>query len=382
MPSIDLIKRAPVSKSGRAQQLEALFDVPRRTESVSEWHGDVPYEDEPWNIGLIVGSSGSGKTSIAHELFGRDRVSRQFKWDAQSVIDDIAPDMPIDKVVAACQAVGFNTIPAWLRSYSVLSTGEQFRVGIARSLLEHDDPIVIDEFTSVVDRQVAKVASHAVQRFVRSENRKLVAVSCHYDVIDWLQPDWVFEPATMTLTRRSLQPRPRFDVEISSVDYSTWGLFAPFHYMTASLNRAARCFCLFVDGQPVAFTSILHRPHPTAKNIKGVSRSVTLPDWQGLGLMFVLNGRVAAAYNRLGYRVHNYPAHPSYVRSMDRSSEWAMVKRPGIFSSTKTGPRSSIGPGGFGGRPNATFAWVGGSGDWTADDAIALTGAKNVAMEA
>jgi ABC-type ATPase with predicted acetyltransferase domain len=35
----------------------------------------------------------------------------------------------------------------------------------------------VDEFTSVVDRQVAKVASHTVQKAVRRQSRQLVAVT-------------------------------------------------------------------------------------------------------------------------------------------------------------------------------------------------------------
>ena len=88
-------------------------------------------------------------------------------------------------------AVGFNTIPAWLRPYGVLSNGEKFRVDLARRLLEGGDLIAVDEFTSVVDRQVAKIGSHAVQKWARGKGRQFVAATCHYDLEDWLQPDWV-----------------------------------------------------------------------------------------------------------------------------------------------------------------------------------------------
>jgi ABC-type ATPase with predicted acetyltransferase domain len=67
---------------------------------------------------------------------------------------------------------------------------------MARALSEDTDMVVIDEFTSVVDRQVAQVASHTVQKAVRrTPGRQFVAVTCHYDVTDWLQPDWVYDVA-------------------------------------------------------------------------------------------------------------------------------------------------------------------------------------------
>jgi hypothetical protein len=36
MPRIDLVKKTPVSASARARQLEGMFDVPRKKESVIE----------------------------------------------------------------------------------------------------------------------------------------------------------------------------------------------------------------------------------------------------------------------------------------------------------------------------------------------------------
>ena len=116
-------------------------------------------------------------------------------WDADSVVDDFDKSYSIDDITAICQAVGFNTIPSWMKPYAVLSTGERFRVEMARQLLEGGDLIVVDEFTSVVDRQVAQIGAHAVQKYVRkSPGKQFVAATCHYDVIDWLQPDWMLEP--------------------------------------------------------------------------------------------------------------------------------------------------------------------------------------------
>lgn len=270
-------------------------------------------------------------------------------------------------VSAACQAVGFNTIPAWLRPYRVLSTGERFRVDLARRLAESNpgDTLLVDEFTSVVDRQVAQIGSHAVQKWVRRQgDRRFVAVSCHYDVVDWLQPDWIIEPAERRFTWRSVQPRPRVDVTISQVGYSAWKLFAPYHYLTADLNKAARCFVAFVGDEPAAFAGVLHRPHAKTRNIKALSRIVTLPDWQGLGLAFVLMDTLAAAYRAQGMRFHTYPAHPALIQSFDKSLKWRIKRRPG-FKDQNThghhpGASSTVGSSWHAGnRPNAVFSYVG-----------------------
>src|SRR5262245_53828220 len=224
MPTLDVVIESRVSNSVRARQLEGMFDVPREDKQKLTWSGNVPIEQRDWNVGLIVGPSGSGKTTVARAMFG-ERLDVRHEWRGDSVLDDFAPALGIADVANVCRSVGFNTIPAWLRPYAVLSNGEKFRVEIARRLLEDSDPIVIDEFTSVVDRQVAQIGSYAVARHIRRQKRKLVAVSCHYDIVDWLDPDWILEPATMSFQWRLLRGRPKIAVEISRVDYSAWQLF-------------------------------------------------------------------------------------------------------------------------------------------------------------
>jgi ABC-type ATPase with predicted acetyltransferase domain len=120
-------------------------------------------------------------------------------------IEDFPKGVSISQIAEICQSVGFNTIPAWMRPFAVLSNGEKFRVEMTSRLIECGDLVTMDEFTSVVDRQVAKIGAQAVQKFIHRAGERFVAASCHYDIIEWMQPDWVFEPATMHFARRSLQ---------------------------------------------------------------------------------------------------------------------------------------------------------------------------------
>ncbi|HUF09466.1 MAG TPA: hypothetical protein VMO47_09110 [Rhodothermales bacterium] len=355
MPRIDIVVETPISRTGRARQIEAMFDVPPAEAARLEWRGDLPIEDIEWSVGLIVGPSGCGKSTILRELFGAPRALR---WSKSSVIDDFAKSLSIQDVASACGGVGFNTVPAWLRPFSVLSNGEQFRVSVARLISEADEgsTVAIDEFTSVVDRQVAQIGSHAVQKVARKRGIRMVAASCHYDVIDWLQPDWMFEPATMTFTRRSLRRRPSIELDIVRVSSSAWSIFAPFHYMSADLKRGATCFGAFVDGRVVAFAATLPRPHaPKHSKIVGNSRGVTAPDWQGVGIMHTMNRVLGGAYKATGRRFHLYPAHPTLIRSYNKDPLWRCVSAPQITNTTR---RSTLG-GTFGGRPNATFAYAG-----------------------
>lgn len=372
MPRIDVLVETKVSTSVRARQLEAMFDVPAQEAQSRTWRFDAQIEERPWNVGLIVGPSGAGKTTIAKHLWPQEYAER-FDWGESSVIDDFAHHNTMSDISTICQAVGFNTIPAWLRPFAVLSNGEKFRVEIARRLADTPAPetIVVDEFTSVVDRQVAQIGSHAVQKYARAHNRQFVGVTCHYDVEDWLNPDWVIDAAAQTFTWRSLRPRPKISVEIARVDYSAWRIFAPFHYLTAELHRGAACYVLFCNGAPAAFAGILFRPHPKTKNVWGVSRLVTLPDYQGLGLAFVLVDTLGSAYTAKGHSLRTYPAHPALIRGFGRSKNWTLKKQPGY---TAASPRKVAGESAlvFGGRPCAVFAYSGPVADLGTSSAIGL----------
>lgn len=353
----------PVSTSVRARQVSSMFDVPPSKRCRLEWDFDFPYDAEPWNVGLMVGASGSGKSTILNRVFGAQTL---LEWRGKSVIDDVEGEISVEKISAAFSAVGFNTIPAWLRPYSVLSNGEKFRVDLARRILESTGRIVVDEFTSVVDRQVAKLASYAVQKYVRRDSKQLVAASCHYDIIDWLQPDWVFDVSTRSFTRRLLQRRPSIECDIRRVPHDCWQKFAPHHYLTADLHRAAKCFAVFVGGEPVSFSALVHRPISRG-NVKyriwAISRSVTLPDWQGIGFSRCLNDVLAAAIAGVGDRCRVYFAIPVQSRAYDRSPKWRLVSKPRMSPLNIRRDRADDGSVSFskkmGGRPCAILEYVG-----------------------
>lgn len=106
------------------------------------------------------------------------------------------PKVSVDEITKMFYSVGFGSVPSWLKPYSVLSNGEKMRVDLARALLEKDF-VVFDEFTSVVDRNVAQTACLAIAKAIKNTQKQFVAISCHYDILQWIQPDWVFDTDEM-----------------------------------------------------------------------------------------------------------------------------------------------------------------------------------------
>ncbi len=218
----------------RVAQVRGMFDlVPESTSRVA-WDVDLPLEDHPWHIGLIVGPSGCGKSTIARSLWPRAcGISSNMEWPAsQSVLDAFPPTLPIKEVVATLSAVGFSSPPAWLRPFRVLSTGQQFRVTLARLLAEGSsatslrEPLVCDEFTSVVDRTVAQVGSAAVSKAIRARGLQFIAVTCHEDVEPWLNPDWVYRPAERQFVWRLLQRRPPVHLSLARSGAAAWRCYS------------------------------------------------------------------------------------------------------------------------------------------------------------
>ncbi len=332
MPLVTAEVDCPVFDSFRVQQVAGMFDVPIAERAAERFSVDVPELNAPassgdWQIGLIVGPSGSGKSTIARELFGR-QLYREEAWAGDRAVIDGLGERPIKQITGLFTAVGFSSPPSWVKPYRVLSGGERFRCDLARALAcgDGDDPgiVAFDEFTSVVDRNVAKVVSAAVAKGIRGGRIgcRFVAVTCHYDVTEWLTPDWIVDMATSTFQRRSLQ-RPPIELEIFRCRRSAWAMFSRHHYLSGSLSTAARCFLALWRGVPVAFCATL-----SLIGRKGrwrISRIVTLPDYQGIGIGMTVAETVAELHRGEGHRLNVTASHPALIAHCRRSPQWRAV---------------------------------------------------------
>lgn len=326
MPSSKFVVSSKIPKTFRAEKVKGMFDV-EMDEVKKEFDVSIPIEETDWNVGLIVGASGSGKTTIAKNLFNDYEFFAGFHWKCESIIDDFSKNLTPKQITEALSKVGFSSPPDWLKPFSVLSNGQKMRAELARLILECDKPVIYDEFTSVVDRQVAQIGSAAIQKFIRKEQKQFIAVSCHYDIAEWLEPDWIYDVNKHQFQRGSLR-RPEILCTIRNADQTEWKQFMEFHYLSHDHNNSAHKYICEINGSPVAWCSVLHFPHPKIPNMKRIHRIVVKPDYQGIGLGGRFMSEVAKKYKSEGYRISLVTSSPSFIYGLSNSKNWIMTKRP------------------------------------------------------
>jgi GNAT superfamily N-acetyltransferase len=195
-------------------------------------------------------------------------------------------------------------------------------------LAESPELAVLDEYTSVVDRTVAQVGSAALAKTVRRRGQRFIAVTCHHDVEDWLQPDWVYQPATSTFTWRLLQCRPAIALQVFRCRPAAWALFQHHHYLSHSLANGAVCFLATWRGRPVAFSAWVNAL--TRRGGRREHRTVTLPDFQGVGIGFALSTFLASLWKGLGLRATSTTTHPAFIAARRRSPLRRLSRAPSL----------------------------------------------------
>jgi ABC-type polar amino acid transport system ATPase subunit len=326
MPTFDIIKEVKPKQTFRVASVIGKFDL-QSEQIIEHFKGNIDMP-EKWQIGLIVGKSGTGKTTIAKQLFENAYITN-FEYNAETILDDMPKNCSLEQITNAFNSVGFSSPPSWLKPYSVLSNGQKMRVDLARAILDEKEFFVFDEFTSVVDRNVAQIGSFAMQKAIRKTNKQFIAVTCHFDVQDWLLPDWVFNTDTMTFQSFEGQKknRPKIKFEIYQTgDKSIWKMFAKHHYLSHSHNNAANVFIAIINDEVAGFLSVFHFPHPKVKNIKKVHRLVILPDYQGVGIGLKFLNEVGVIYKNQKFRYTITTSAPSLIYALKKANNWNCLK--------------------------------------------------------
>ncbi len=306
-----------------------------------------------WNIGVIYGGSGTGKTTLLKQFGHLSKSQFDGKKALISNFDWLEPK----DATFLLTAMGLGSVPTWLRPFHTLSNGEQYRAELAYKVAKAKDTdvILIDEYTSVVDRDVAKSMSNALQKYIRRENKKIILASCHFDIMDWLQPDWTYSPTIGRVERHALlrRTRPEIKVQIFRCRFESWNLFKRHHYLTEELNRTAETFIIEFNGQYIGFFGILPFPGVGDPKTRRLSRMVILPDFQGLGIGTKVFNYLCSLYKAEGHQMYVRTVSPGLGKFMEKNENWQATSSNGKIPGADTSGRKLML------RPGYSYKYIG-----------------------
>jgi ABC-type lipoprotein export system ATPase subunit/GNAT superfamily N-acetyltransferase len=299
------------------------YDIQNREESVYEIQYDISeHKKFDWNVGVILGGSGSGKTSILKQIGEIKKPDFDFDKPLISNFDWL----DAKEVTMLLTSIGLSSVPTWLRPFKVLSNGEQYRATLAYliSSAKDGETIIVDEYTSVVDRDVAKAMSFALQKYIRREKKKIILASCHYDILEWLMPDWVCNIEKGGVLEKDdylRQQKLQVELRVSRVEYEVWNIFKKHHYLTHNAPKSAKYFLFEWNNKPVAINCVISQPSGTIERAVRGSRTVVLPDFQGFGIGSRITNFMGGVYKDSGYRYFTKTINPAlgeYRNKMDK----------------------------------------------------------------
>lgn len=283
MQNFNVLKKIGVKNTYINQKIKSVFDIPFNTIEHNETH-TLSYDDlNHWNIGIIFGNSGSGKTQLGLKIAEKEKIKiiEKFEWNNDSVISNFNHS-DFNFILEVLRNVGLNTQISLLKPYCVLSNGEKMRLDLAKAIIENDF-IIIDEFTSVVNREIAALICKCISKVIKKYNKKVIFISCHKDFFSDLLPDWLYDIDNKIFKKDCLWQRKTRQFHIRTGTIAEWQLFKKFHYLTANAQNSKHIFILENEHKK-AIGICIFQIFPSRKKIFKVKRLVICPDYQGLGL--------------------------------------------------------------------------------------------------
>jgi ABC-type Mn2+/Zn2+ transport system ATPase subunit len=290
---IDITLKSDVFTNFRCQIAANSLDINVDKKSIHHLEIDNVNIPDKWNIGLIYGSSGSGKTTLVKKLFGDDVFNMEIN-EEEPIINQMPSNLTYEECANLLNGIGLNSVPCWIRPVKTLSNGQRARAEavllMCRAL--ENDIVFIDEWTSVVDRTVAKAMSVCLSKFAKRHNKRIVLLSCHYDIIEWLLPDWLVDCNKQEFILPQSESfffteREQLKFTIREIDKSSWKYFSKYHYLSDKLpGGIIYLYGLFHGENQIGFQCFANYV-PKVEGRKWIfhsNRVVIHPDYNGLGL--------------------------------------------------------------------------------------------------
>ena len=146
----------------------------------------------PTDIVLITGDSGSGKSALLKAIKADLGTASQDTHDLRisrntPIIDSTGKNT--HEALELLSRVGLNDAFLFLRNYTELSDGQKHRYHIARLAESPAQWWLLDEFTSTLDRDTAKIVAYNLQKLARQRSKAVIAATTHTDLLKDLAPN-------------------------------------------------------------------------------------------------------------------------------------------------------------------------------------------------
>lgn len=336
--------QSEVFNTFRCQAAANSLDIDVKKKSIHKLEINNINLPNEWNIGLIYGASGSGKTTLAKHLFGNDIFDCSID-ENKSIIDQLPNEFSYEQCADILNGIGLNSVPCWIRPIKTLSNGQKARAEAAYLMCKNDF-ILIDEWTSVVDRTVAKAMSVCIYKFAKKHNKKIILLSCHYDILEWIKPDWLIDcnKQIFELPKSDdffFNEREKLEFTIKEVGRESWKYFSKYHYLSELLpGGKIYLYGIFHKENQVGFQCFAnYTPHKHGtKIIYHSNRTVIHPDYNGLGLgIKLINETSKLLQSKINCRIMaKFSAIPVF-KAMKKQKEWVFLGEKRLMGKMKTG---------------------------------------------
>ena len=331
MQNYELTLKSDVSKTFRCQKAADSLDIDVEKKSIHHFKVKADIESD-FSIGLILGASGSGKTTLAKHIFGEDCFKTPLDIN-KPIIEQFDKKYSYEECAKMLSGIGLTSVPCWIRPVKTLSNGQRVRAESALLMSQSDEEIIIDEWTSVVDRTIAKAMSHCVQKHARKVKKKIILLSCHYDVVEWVNPDWIIDCNLQTFQdRRSLRPEERkrnerLKFSIKKVDRKSWKYFSKYHYLSERLpGGKLYIYGLFDNNNQIGFICYANYT-PSRQDIFHFNRLIIHPDYCGLGIGNIFLNEVTKIFiNETNFKVFGKFSSTPVFKSLIKDKNWKLKK--------------------------------------------------------
>ena len=343
--TVDVILQSEIFNNFRCQVAANSLDIDVKKKSIHHLHIENINIPEKWNIGLIYGNSGSGKTTLIKHLFG-EKIFETILNEEIPIINQLPEELNYDDCAKMLNGIGLNSVPCWLRPVKTLSNGQKARAEAVLLMCQNKEIVFIDEWTSVVDRTVAKAMSICLAKYAKKNNKKIILCSCHFDILEWLSPDWMIDcnkqkfelPQSDTFF---FTEREKLKFDIREIGRESWRYFSKYHYLSDKLpGGQLYLYGLFYNNNQIGFQCFAnYTPYKKGtKKIFHANRTVIHPDYNGLGLgILLINETSKLLLEKYDYRIMaKYSSIPLF-KAMIKQTKWKFLGENRLMGKMKTG---------------------------------------------